>query len=186
MRRVFGYGSLVNAATLPTGLATLRAELPGWIRQWRNPRLEPAGPICGLTVQRAERSTIQGVLFELRDDLQEALLLREGEDELTEVTAKTLEEGREVKSHVFVTPASRLRWASDECPICLSYLHCILAGYLNVYGRAGIEAFLDSTLGWHLPLLDDTAKPRYPRALHLSPDQLTEMQDCLRARQLLI
>lgn len=183
MRSVFGYGSLVNSATLPAGVGLQRGSITGWVRQWRNPRIVSTGTICGLTVARRHGIVLQGAVFQADSELETSLSIREGEDELVREGVTLLDSGSTLTADLFVTPTSKLVWANDDCPICVSYLDCILQGFLRLYDRLGVENFLDSSEGWHLPLCHDREEPRYPRAIMLDPSERALIDDCLRARR---
>jgi hypothetical protein len=140
--------------------------------------------VSGLTVGQSANSVLRGVILRVDENLEKALAVREGDDSLVPTPA-ALDTGETVLAELFVTQPHALAWASDQCPICMSYLDCVLQGYFQIYGRDGIEHVLDTTEGWHLPICDDRAVPRYPRAVTLDPRERLLIETCLKARGIL-
>ena len=177
----FGYGSLVNRHTRPPGTQTEPFRLTGWIRQWRhcleNPftKVNVYGNICALTVERRPGSTIDGVLV-LADV-----------NELTSIDSReigyhreAIDAGQNRNAYIYVSNDAYHRWASDACPIWRSYVDCVLAGYLEVFGRDGAERFIASTEGWdRAAILDDREEPKYPRAVKLTPAEASVIDQLL-------
>jgi hypothetical protein len=61
----------------------------------------------------------------------------------------------------------------------LSYLDVVIAGFLRTFGASGADHFLQTTDDWHVPVLNDRAAPRYPRALSLSSSERQRVDRCL-------
>src|SRR5262249_10856831 len=72
--------------------------------------------------------------------------------------------------YIYESKADFHRPANMEYPLWLSYVDCVLVGYLNVFGEGGVDRFIESTQGWSSPILDDRSQPLYPRAVRLSPE----------------
>ena len=68
-----------------------------------------------------------------------------------------------INAYIYVSKKDHNRWGSPDYPIWRTYLDCILAGYIDVWGQAGAERFMASTQGWDVPLIDDRTVPKYPR-----------------------
>lgn len=49
------------------------------------------------------------------------------------------------------------------------------------FGEAGVARFFATTDGWDAPILDDRAKPQYPRAQQLSSAETALVDRMLRA-----
>lgn len=64
------------------------------------------------------------------------------------------------------------RWGCEQHPILQSYLDCVLAGFQQTWGAEGIDHFLETTDGWHVPVLKDRSAPLYPRAVKIDPNVL--------------
>ncbi len=72
---------------------------------------------------------------------------------------------------VYVSTAEQNNWASVECPVPLSYVDCVIAGFYQQFGQAGARRFMQTTSGWGRPLIDDRKDPLYPRAITLSTEE---------------
>ncbi len=62
----------------------------------------------------------------------------------------------------------------------LSYLDVVVQGYLDVFGRAGVDRFFASTDGWHAPIRNDRHAPIYPRAQQTSAQERDLVDGWLR------
>ena len=176
----FGYGSLVNRDTRPPDEPAACARLRGWRRVW-NHRVAASAvrtPSCSLSIEPApEEGGIDGVVVALPLEALPALDAREAGYERLTLPADRfdLPEGLGVDEvHVYRSrPENRLP-ATDAQPILQTYVDCVMAGYLRLYGEGGLEAFLLSTRGWDGVIENDRDAPRYPRAV--------EVPGSLRAR----
>ena len=79
--------------------------------------------------------------------------------------------GVEQPAWIYVGDTAHRRPATSECPIWLSYVDCVLAGYFELGGAAAVDAFITSTTGWDAPLRDDRGAPLYSRAVKLNDQQ---------------
>ncbi len=166
----FGYGSLVNRRTHIYAPA-FAARASGWRRAWRcTPDREPAF----LTVVPDPDCTIEGLVAGVPGQDWAALDLRESHyDRLpaSHSVSHTLAPGANIA--IYAIPEGGRHPPDDDHPILLSYLDVVLQGYLSEFGRDGADRFLHTTTGWDSPILDDRARPRYPRAQELSaPERL--------------
>lgn len=151
--RVFGYGSLANAATHAMR-PLVPAILPGWRRVW----VRAAGrPVAFLSVEPAPGVQVAGALAPVDD--WAALDAREWAYARRAVTA---EAGGPAAAQVYAVPPAAVE--APGAPILLSYLDTVAEGFAALFGPAGVAAFFDTTAGWDAPVLDDRAAPRYPRA----------------------
>ena len=145
--------------------------ITGWIRQWKHCADTPFGKICALTVARRENSTIHGVLIQdetdkiAEVDRREIGYRREGV-EIQDERVKSSIIGMD--TFIYVSTQEYNRWGNAEFPIYQSYLDCVLAGYLKLWGRDGAANFIATTEGWYVPILNDRSSPKYPRAVQLS------------------
>jgi len=167
----FAYGSLVNRHTRPLNTRAQPARLTGWVRQWKHCMETPSGKVCALSAAPRSGAEIEGVLvFDSRDNLA-ALDQREIDYRRVPIAlppADVAVPTAEMETFIYVSTGDQNRWGSAEYPIWRSYVDCVLAGYIDVWGAAGAARFIASTEGWDAPLLDDRANPRYPRAVVLS------------------
>ena len=79
-------------------------------------------------------------------------------------------------SYLYQARKEYSEWGSMTSPICLSYIDCVLQGVIHRFGQAALDAFFETTDGWHVPILNDRAEPIYPRAIKLSAHE-TELID---------
>ncbi|MBZ8134186.1 gamma-glutamylcyclotransferase family protein [Afifella sp. IM 167] len=182
----FGYGSLVNAATLSETTEVAPARLKGWRRAWRHSGVTPYGQRCTLTVVPDADCEIWGVVVAIpleerphldrREAQYEAVLLSPGDVTWTAGRPEAWPD-----PHLWVGHAEYGRAGDADFPVMLSYLDVVLAGFFAEFGEAGVSHFLETTADWHVPILDDRAKPRYPRALLLSDADRAMVDGAIRA-----
>ncbi|MEM9632882.1 MAG: gamma-glutamylcyclotransferase family protein [Pseudomonadota bacterium] len=172
----FGYGSLVNVDTVPANTQVTPGRLSGWVREWRVCGMGNDGQgRCALTVREDKETEIWGVLAtEPRERLGE-LEQREKRYRKVEKVGPAFRceaEGSQGPDGLFLFKAlpEHHRWGSETHPILQSYLDCVLAGFFRVWGERGIHHFLETTDGWHVPVLQDRNCPRYPRSIQLQTD----------------
>lgn len=202
----FGYGSLVNRDTRPPDEPAACARLHGWHRVWghRSGGSAARAPSCSLTIDPDAgirtigvaandagrdgdaRGGIDGVVVSLPIEALAVLDAREsGYERLTlPATDFELPEGLGADEvHVYRSlPENRLP-ATPAQPILQTYVDCVLAGYLRVYGEGGLDAFLSSTNGWEGAIENDRAAPRYPRAIELPAPLLAHFDRMVGARR---
>lgn len=162
---VFGYGSLVNRATLDGGAAH-PARVTGWRRVWRR---APGRPAAFLSVEEAPGTEIEGLITAVPGGDWAALDAREAAYRRSPVTGQVRHAapGRpEVALYRLADPDHAA--PCEAHPILLSYIDVVVQGFLAEFGRAGAERFAATTAGWAAPVLDDRAAPRYPRAQRLA------------------
>lgn len=165
---VFGYGSLVNRATHAYAPAR-QARLSGWRRTWRYTP-HRAGPY--LTAVPSAGDTIEGLIAAIPGGDWAALDLREaGYDRLPTPLPGVMVYA--VPDHGPVDPTG-LR------PISLSYVDVVFQGYLREFGARGLDAFVATTDGWHIPVLNDRAAPLYPRHQRLTQAETARVDAILR------
>ncbi|KUF10545.1 gamma-glutamylcyclotransferase family protein [Pseudoponticoccus marisrubri] len=162
----FGYGSLVNRMT--HGFTPVhRARVSGWRRAWR---AVPERDLCVLTAVADPAGEIDGLIAPVPEEGWAALDLREAAYERHEATGDVRHAARAEQIAIYAVSPARGRAPGPDNPILLSYLDVVIEGYLAEYGRAGAEAFFDTTAGWQAPILDDRAAPRYVRATRPEPE----------------
>ncbi len=184
----FGYGSLVNRATRPDGERAWPATLRGWRRTWnhRVPASDARIACTSLSIDPAiEGDVIAGVVVRMPLAALPGLDAREANyDRLAlPMAAFGLPPGLAARSggervYAYRSVAARREPAGAAHPILASYVDCIMAGYLERHGEAGLRDWIASTDGWEAPRLDDRADPAYPRAVRL-PAALLERFDAL-------
>lgn len=172
----FGYGSLVNRDTHSHAPA-YPARLRGWRRAWRLARNRPA---AFLTILPDAGCEIDGLIAHVPGndwvalDLREAAYARVPALDLSHAAPGALE------VHVYTIPDGAHRDPVPESPVLLSYLDTVVQGFLREFGEDGVARFFDTTGGWHAPILDDRAAPRYSRARTLSAAERLLVDDHTR------
>ncbi|MEM1236780.1 MAG: gamma-glutamylcyclotransferase family protein [Pseudomonadota bacterium] len=162
MKRVFGYGSLVNRRThdFPAGVGTLS----GWQRVWVS---LPDRPVAILSAEPAP-GQIEGLYMDVSAEAQPDLDRRE-----IEYDCLRLEDG----SFVYSIPQKSI--VPEAKPILRSYLDVVMQGFETELGEASLTRFMATTVGWNLGILDDRATPIYPRAQVLTAEQTARYDDLL-------
>lgn len=184
----FGYGSLVNRATLRTGVvAALPARLAGWRRTWR-PRPD-MGPTPGvtlpegltpslLTAHREAGAAIDGMLVIDRAENLSAVDAREfryhrrdiGLAELAFHAGGSLAAAgivQQISLHVYEARTEHPP-AAGPSPILRSYLDAVMQGFYREFGADGLHRFVAETGAFDQPIHEDRHAPLYPRAVVLT------------------
>jgi len=193
----FGYGSLVNRATLTTGhVEAHRARLKGWRRTWR-PRPD-MGATPGVTLpdgvtpsllsaHRAEGFSIDGLLvIDFAVNLA-GVDTREFRYHRRDIALSDLEFtdpvhglGADITLHVYEARVEHPATVGPA-PILRSYLDAVMQGFLREFGAAGLHRFVSETDAFHTPIHEDRTQPLYPRAVSLSPEEV-ELFDVVLGR----
>jgi hypothetical protein len=164
----FGYGSLVNRATLRTKfLAIRRAEVSGWRRFWL-PRSETG--IALLSARPDPGHVTQGVVVYDHADHLAAVDEREVGYIRRDVDGAGLvvdAAPAPAPVHIYEAIAPGETAAETGALILQSYLDAVLQGFLSIYGRAGVERFVAETQGFETGIVQDREAPRYPRSVVL-------------------
>ncbi|NRG18603.1 gamma-glutamylcyclotransferase [Rhizobiales bacterium] len=170
----FGYGSLVNRQTLSPESKAVPGELRGWVREWRvKGKVAGIGTgACALTVRREPEVSIRGVMVSEPASGLAALTKREIRYDridgiASEFHAERQEDDVPQDAFLYQAKSGHYDWGDADHPILQSYVDCVLAGFFDHWGEKGIDHFLATTDGWHVPILADRADPRYPRAVSL-------------------
>lgn len=186
----FGYGSLVNENTLRTKyIASIPAELKNWQRMWDIPAGVEIGPETDalLTARPSSNTSTKGVVvFDLAKNLPDVDKREHNYDRKTiaHPDMKIADEFRDLQCDFFVYEAhKRNDVPENKPPISQSYLDAVLQGFLNIYGEAGVEEFIASTVNFHTPILQDRGTPRYPRSVSLSHRERELIDYFLRQNQ---
>jgi len=172
----FGYGSLVNRQTHDFRRAS-PARVSGWRRVWRHSARREA---AYLSVEPASGQAIDGLIAAVPGGDWAALDLREAAYERVALAPAEVAHAlpQPVAVHLYRTrgPVSA---PAAEHPILLSYLDCVVQGFLQLFGPEGADRFFASTEGWETPILNDRRAPRYPRHVELSAGERGLVDDWL-------
>jgi len=182
----FGYGSLVNVETLAEGATAVPGTLAGWVREWRIWGTNQIGRgVCTLSVGQETGSEIRGVLVREPKEGLSALERREHKYHAVHGIGERFSHENDGRSgpedmFLFKSKPEHYGWGDDDHPILQSYIDCVLAGFHAHWGEEGVRHFLETTRGWHVPVLFDRDNPIYPRAIELE-HSLRELIDDLLA-----
>lgn len=169
---VFGYGSLVNRRTLPAHVGFRQARATGWRRAWRATSRGASGGVCSLSVEPDPAGVIDGVIVTFEDDVWPVIRRREHNYD-------PLRLAEDPDVIIFRANREANRFGDGHHPIHLSYVDAILQGFLEAFGAAGVRRFMETTDGWHVPVVDDRLAPGYPRAQLLSAEEIQCVDEML-------
>tara|TARA_R110002020_G_scaffold34066_19_gene103629 strand:- start:5529 stop:6230 length:702 start_codon:yes stop_codon:yes gene_type:complete len=195
----FGYGSLVNRATLTTGVvAAWPARLIGWRRTWRARPDMTAGPGDAepgsaaavslpdgstpslLSAHRAPGAGIDGLLVVDFAENLAAIDAREfryhrRDISLAELAFATGVTGigaqLDIGLHVYEARIEHPPVAGPSA-ILRSYLDAVMQGFLREFGAGGVHRFVAETDAFHMPVHEDRHAPLYPRAVRLTAAEI--------------
>ncbi|TDH36018.1 gamma-glutamylcyclotransferase [Pseudohoeflea suaedae] len=173
----FGYGSLVNRATLRTEIVdAYPARLSGYRRVWRPrpadaPKFGGIGPAV-LTAERCEGAAIDGMLVIDRLENLPAVDERENLYRRNTITSADLvfaAASPKPDCPLFVYERDYEPEAGGAVsPILRSYLDAVMQGFLRVFGEEGLARFVRETESFDLPIHEDRDDPVYPRSVLLA------------------
>lgn len=182
----FGYGSLVNRATLRTVIVhAAPARLTGWRRFWRARPDMPGFPAALLTVRPESGAACDGLIVFDRAENLAAVDAREARYRRVALTSEAIETAAPPPAGcpLYVYEAEPDLPLHREPPtIPRSYLDAVLQGFLVEHGETGLARFLAETDGFDTPIHDDRSAPVYPRAVVLTDAERTLFDRLLAAR----
>ncbi|MFP8965717.1 gamma-glutamylcyclotransferase family protein [Pokkaliibacter sp. CJK22405] len=174
----FGYGSLVNDRTRPADTVAQAYELQGWRRRWSHRVFTAEGQgHTSLTVHADDSCSILGVLVQSPKVHLPALDEREVGYHRYGLACASAFLGAD--AFLYHSTPDYFLPADEAFPILQSYLDVVLSGYLLHYGEEAAIAFIQTTDGWDLPILNDRAAPVYPRAVALNEETLAHLDQLL-------
>jgi len=166
----FGYGSLVNRATHGYGRAH-PARLRGWARAWRH---LPGRRVATLTAVPDPQAEIAGLIAAVPGGDWAALDAREAGYDRVALNGGLRHAAPEAGAvAIYAVPEHAIAPAGTLHPILMSYLDVVVQGFASEFGEAGAVEFFATTRGWEAPVLNDRARPRYPRHQRLSRAETT-------------
>ncbi len=193
---IFGYGSLVNRKTLHDHKDDFHIfRLSGWQRCWSHcVTTTKFGNICALTVRAVPGQEVMGALIQWDRNNLSQLDAREQEYRRVKIAIPESLRGElgftdlNAEAYTYATDPPVLRSGDQQYPIWRSYLECVLAGFLDVGGRAAVTDFINTTAGWDTPILDDRKAPKYerfstlPSKIQQAIDELIQQHDLERTQ----
>ncbi|HAS6236634.1 TPA: gamma-glutamylcyclotransferase [Vibrio vulnificus] len=159
---IFGYGSLINAAsrqlTGQTGEA-IPVIAHGLVRYWG--KVDDSYILSPLVVNRGE-SQVNGVLLEIDDRALAEFDRRERGYHRIEITPDQIETDHSFnRAHpIWVYVKDDPQPPCPSSPIMQTYVDTVLAGCLEI-SEAFAQHFVQYTVGWHFPKEDDRHAPKY-------------------------
>lgn len=172
---VFGYGSLVNTKTHDFANVA-PAEISGWRRAWL---CTPERDVAYLSVFPEIQSRILGVVAQVPPEAWPALDEREAAYDKHTATPDVKTAANPDDVAIYAVPARLSEEPTANTPILQSYLDVVLMGYHTHFGDEGVAHFLDTTDGWHTPIVRDRDAPRYPRAQTIDANQAANFDAAL-------
>ncbi|USH01130.1 gamma-glutamylcyclotransferase [Grimontia kaedaensis] len=173
---IFGYGSLINAAsrqlTGETGIA-VPAVVSGLQRHWGH----TGSPVMSHLVVKEGEGQCNGVLVRIDDDALEVFDIREAGYQrvpLDSQRIQVLEKDFVFDGPVFVYVTHDVIAPCSNHPIAQSYVDTVLAGCLR-YSADFAESFISSTHGWNFPRIDDRHSPVYQRVAGVADEDRSKI-----------
>lgn len=161
---IFGYGSLINSEsrklTGQTGKA-IPAIAHGFTRHWS--KIDESYTLSPLAVNKGN-GQVNGVLLKVDNEALEEFDKREAGYHRVVLPVGQIDafEPIDSTSTVWVYIVNDVVDPCSKSPIAQSYVDTVLAGCLEVSETFAIH-FIEHTLGWHHPLINDRQKPKYKR-----------------------
>ncbi len=168
---IFGYGSLINAASRQlsgqTGQA-IPAIAHGLVRQWG--KIDDSYSISPLVVTHGN-SQVNGVLLEIDAQALQDFDRRERGYQRVQLDASQIETGADFDTSrtVWIYLNHHTLTPSTSSPIAQSYVDTVLAGCLNI-SEEFARHFVRYTQGWQYPWENDRTNPKYARVAGVSHD----------------
>jgi len=162
----FGYGSLVNLST-HSYKTYQKTYVDGWRRRWCHTILRST-PF--LSVYPVANQRIYGLTAKVTNDDWTELDKRENGYERLEISSTSLT-GPTQKTQIYSVPNKNFRYTNINNRILLSYLDCVIQGYLQQFGEEGAASFFETTDDWNIKINNDRLNPIYPRHVEISKSE---------------
>ena len=162
----FGYGSLVNTRT-HSFKQFQKAYVTGWRRYWQHTTLRN---IPYLSVKRADNKRLYGLIAEVPNNDWKELDLRETGYVRTN-TECIINSKIKKNAQIYSVPESYFEKKDQSKSLLLSYLDCVVQGYLEQFGEEIASEFFSTTDGWDIEIRNDRLNPLYPRSVELTKSE---------------
>ncbi len=178
---IFGYGSLINAAsrkrTGQTGKA-IPVTVEGLIRYWG--KVDESYILSPLIVNRGN-SQVNGVLIEIDQKALEEFDQRErGYHRIRiEPVQVTSELAFDHDSPIWVYVKDAPEPPCTLSPIMQSYVDTVLAGCLDI-SESFAQNFIEHTVGWHFPRENDRETPKYGNLAGVQPHHYSKIDALIK------
>lgn len=184
----FGFGSLVNRTTLQTDYVhAVPTRLLGWKRHWQARQHGGDTNVALLSIHPVQQASIQGLLIVDSHANLPAVDEREAGYDRIEITPADLElmgQGvtyRDLPDQLFVYVGKQAAEGTKKAVLLQSYTDAVMQGFFLEYGIAGVEHFIETTLGFDRTIIADRHAPRYSRAVSLEKPMQTVFDDLLQS-----
>lgn len=168
---IFGYGSLINEAsrqlTGETGNA-YPALVKGLERHWSKVDSAKISPL----VVREGAGACNGVLIQVSEEKLSVFDQREAgyrRVELSRERIALIDNTFALNGPVYVYVTDEVVEPCHINPIAQTYIDTVMAGCLR-YSADFARSFIETTKGWHFPIIDDRQSPLYPRLAGVKDD----------------
>lgn len=181
---IFGYGSLMNSASRKlTGYTgnSIPAIAHGFERHWS--KIDDSYVVSPLAVKQGT-GQVNGVLVEVDELALQEFDRREAGYHRIQLDAHSIETlcGHHVDKTVWIYVVEQTQPPCERSPIVMSYVDTVLAGCLEV-SEAFAEHFIEHTLGWQHPLIDDRLQPVYLRLAGVESHHRAQIDQLLEAKR---
>lgn len=178
----FGFGSLVNTATLRTDyIETIPVTLKGWRRHWQGRPAVDDLEIALLSIHKHEDAQLHGLIVVDSLENLEAVDKREQGYQRVQLSLDDfVVQGRDLPANLYVYVANAANEPDSEPPLLQSYLDAVMQGYRNEYGSSGLAHFIETTIGFEREIILDRSHPKYPRAIELDQTSAELFDNTLR------
>lgn len=179
----FGFGSLVNTATLRTDyIETIPVALKGWRRHWQGRPAVDDPEIALLSIHKYDNAQLYGLIVVDSLENLEAVDEREQGYQRVQLSHDDFHaQGRDLPANLYVYVANAANEPDSQPPLLQSYLDAVMQGYLNEYGSNGLAHFIETTIGFEREIILDRSQPRYPRAIKLDQTSAELFDNTLRS-----
>jgi len=164
MSYLFGYGSIINAASRNTTGQTGQsypATVAGLGRAWNSPI--PNEPVTALGIIEKKGLKCNGVLVEVTGEEIKSFDQRETGYNRRLINPQNIDQST-LPGKIWIYINKKSQRPTKKKPIIQSYLDVVLAGCLT-YGRQFALDFINTTQYWDSDWFNDRDHPRYPRAM---------------------
>ena len=167
---IFGYGSLINAAsrqlTGQTGDA-IPVVAKGLVRYWG--KIDDSYIMSPLIVNQGE-GEVSGVLLQVDDNELPNFDRREAGYQRIQINANQIETeySFDTAQPIWVYVTDSYQQPCSNSPIVQSYVDTVIAGCLDISEQFA-RHFIEHTVGWHCPYENDRQAPKYQRVAGVKP-----------------
>lgn len=183
---IVGYGSLMSAYSRRVysqiHVDAVPVEVTGFERGWFTRYVDEGATYAG--VQRHATGQLLGVL--LPTVITPELRQRERGYHFVELDHDYLRFPHDPEAHkrlaaakIWICENKEILAADDAAPVPQTYVDTCLTGAAETGIAGAMEAFIENTVGWPGPVIDDRTSPIYTRPAETTPEQREEIDRLL-------